>query len=144
MRKKRGAHAPSRNTAGPLHKPLFGGSRLRSTTRRSEHARARVPPKPVAWFPLRTHGSVDFSFKLSWLEPNAMPDTELPCIRGIPMLRRMKKLSVLPLIVSLALSALTVSAENTATQPVPRDAKWVERHEGFVAQAKQGGIDVLF
>ncbi len=73
-----------------------------------------------------------------------MPDTELPCIRGILMLHRMKKISVLPLIVSLALSALTVSAENTATQPVPRDAKWVERHEGFVAQAKQGDIEVLF
>ena len=60
------------------------------------------------------------------------------------MLRRMKKFSVLPLIVSLAISALTVSAENTATQPVPRDAKWVERHEGFVAEAKKGGIEVLF
>ena len=35
-------------------------------------------------------------------------------------------------------------AENTATNPVPRDAKWVARHEGFVSQAKQGGIDVLF
>lgn len=35
-------------------------------------------------------------------------------------------------------------AENTAINPVPRDAKWVARHEGFVKQAKEGGIDVLF
>jgi lysophospholipase L1-like esterase len=33
---------------------------------------------------------------------------------------------------------------NTATNPVPRDPNWVKRHEGFVAQAKQGGIDILF
>lgn len=39
---------------------------------------------------------------------------------------------------------LSALAENTATNPVPRDAKWVARHEGFVKQAKQGGIDVLF
>jgi lysophospholipase L1-like esterase len=31
--------------------------------------------------------------------------------------------------------------ENTATKPVPKDTK---RHEGFVAQAKKGGIDLLF
>jgi lysophospholipase L1-like esterase len=34
--------------------------------------------------------------------------------------------------------------ENTATNPVPRDPAWVKRHEGFVAQAKSGGIDLLF
>jgi lysophospholipase L1-like esterase len=33
---------------------------------------------------------------------------------------------------------------NTASNPVPRDPNWVKRHEGFVAQAKQGGIDILF
>jgi len=60
------------------------------------------------------------------------------------MLGRMKKLFVLPVIVSIALTALTVWGENTAIEPAPRDAKWVERHEGFVAQAKQGGIEVLF
>jgi lysophospholipase L1-like esterase len=27
---------------------------------------------------------------------------------------------------------------------VPRDPKWVARHEGFVQEAKQGGIDILF
>jgi lysophospholipase L1-like esterase len=34
--------------------------------------------------------------------------------------------------------------ENTATNPVPLGANWVRRHEGFVAQAKSGGIDILF
>jgi lysophospholipase L1-like esterase len=33
---------------------------------------------------------------------------------------------------------------NTATNPVPLGAGWIRRHEGFVAQAKQGGIDILF
>jgi uncharacterized Zn-binding protein involved in type VI secretion len=33
---------------------------------------------------------------------------------------------------------------NAATNPVPLGAGWVARHEGFVAQAKQGGIDILF
>jgi len=56
----------------------------------------------------------------------------------------MKKFSVLPVIVSLAISVLTVWAENTAIQPAPRDAKWVERHEGFVAEAKKGGMEILF
>jgi lysophospholipase L1-like esterase len=36
------------------------------------------------------------------------------------------------------------AVSNAATNPVPRDAGWVKRHEGFVAQAKQGGIDILF
>jgi lysophospholipase L1-like esterase len=35
-------------------------------------------------------------------------------------------------------------AGNTAIKPVPRDAGWLKRHEGFVAQAKEGGIEVLF
>lgn len=30
-----------------------------------------------------------------------------------------------------------------ATTPSPRDAKWVMRHEGFVAEAKKGGVDVV-
>jgi len=28
--------------------------------------------------------------------------------------------------------------------PVPRDTNWVKRHEGFVARAKQGNVDILF
>jgi lysophospholipase L1-like esterase len=35
-------------------------------------------------------------------------------------------------------------ASNTATNPVPLGARWIARHENFVAQAKQGGIDILF
>jgi lysophospholipase L1-like esterase len=34
--------------------------------------------------------------------------------------------------------------QNTATNPVPLGAGWVARHEGFVAEAKRGGIDILF
>lgn len=33
---------------------------------------------------------------------------------------------------------------NTALDPQPRDEKWVARHEGFVAEGKQGNIAVLF
>src|SRR5437867_7105590 len=36
------------------------------------------------------------------------------------------------------------AVENTATQPVPRDAGWLKRHEKFVEIAKRGGVDVLF
>jgi lysophospholipase L1-like esterase len=53
----------------------------------------------------------------------------------------------LSLVVACALAALlapSARAENTATNPVPRDAKWIARHEGFVKQAQQGGIDLLF
>ena len=34
--------------------------------------------------------------------------------------------------------------DNTAAKPVPRDEKWTKRHDGFVAMAKKGGIDLLF
>jgi lysophospholipase L1-like esterase len=40
--------------------------------------------------------------------------------------------------------AVTQTAVNTAIVPVPREAKWVTRHEGFVQEAKQGGVDILF
>jgi lysophospholipase L1-like esterase len=42
--------------------------------------------------------------------------------------------------------ALTSLAENTAMIPVPRDfpTNWMSRHEAYVAQAKKGGIDLLF
>ncbi len=40
--------------------------------------------------------------------------------------------------------ALRDPAKNAAVKPVPRDANWVKRHDGFVALAKQGGVDVLF
>jgi lysophospholipase L1-like esterase len=34
--------------------------------------------------------------------------------------------------------------ENTATNPVPRDSRWVKRHESFVQEAQKGGVDILF
>lgn len=40
--------------------------------------------------------------------------------------------------------ALLDPAKNSAIRPEPRDAKWMKRHEGFVAEARKGGIDVLF
>jgi lysophospholipase L1-like esterase len=44
----------------------------------------------------------------------------------------------------LLVPALHAAGTNTAIQPVPRDANWVKRHEGFVEIAKKGGVDVLF
>ena len=46
-------------------------------------------------------------------------------------------------LLSLA-ATLTLFAENTATNPVPRDARWMRRHDGFVEQAKKGDINLLF
>jgi lysophospholipase L1-like esterase len=34
--------------------------------------------------------------------------------------------------------------ESTAVKPVPRDKGWEKRHDGFVAMAKKGDIDLLF
>src|SRR5258707_13373044 len=51
------------------------------------------------------------------------------------------------LTVLLSLLTSSVLAENPAIIPVTRAAtvtNWISRHEGFVAQAKQGGIDILF
>ena len=41
-------------------------------------------------------------------------------------------------------AVLVQAAGNAATNPVPRDPKWVARHEGFVLEAQKGGIDILF
>lgn len=57
---------------------------------------------------------------------------------NIPALPRVLMLSALAMLFSAPLAA------NTATQPVPRDEKWVARHDGFVQIAKAGGVDVLF
>ncbi|MBI5774299.1 MAG: GDSL family lipase [Verrucomicrobia bacterium] len=40
--------------------------------------------------------------------------------------------------------AAPLSAGNTAIEPTPREGGWMKRHEGFAAEAKKGGIDVLF
>lgn len=48
-----------------------------------------------------------------------------------------------PFFIPLLLLA-SVAFANTAIEPAPRDEKWVGRHEGFVALAQKGGIDLLF
>lgn len=35
-------------------------------------------------------------------------------------------------------------APESATEPRPRDANWLKRHEGFVAIARKGDVDLLF
>jgi lysophospholipase L1-like esterase len=47
-------------------------------------------------------------------------------------------------LIGFVLLLAAVAYANTAIEPVPRDDRWVERHEGFVAEAQKGGIDVLF
>ena len=44
------------------------------------------------------------------------------------------------------LFALSAAAQNTALIPTPRDfpTNWLDRHAEYVAQAKQGGVDILF
>ncbi len=54
------------------------------------------------------------------------------------------KLPRLALAFSIALASATLALAHPAIEPAPRDANWVKRHEGFVAIAKQGGVDVLF
>ena len=50
----------------------------------------------------------------------------------------------LMLALGLASAAQGGDKKNPATTPAPRDAGWVKRHEGFVAIAKKGDVDVLF
>lgn len=54
----------------------------------------------------------------------------------------MKLLRYLPLLSLLAPAGL--AAANTAIEPVPKDGRWMQRHEQFVARAAEGDIDVLF
>ncbi len=42
------------------------------------------------------------------------------------------------------LAGAELHAQNIATNPAAGDTKWLKRHEGFVEQTKQGGIDLLF
>jgi lysophospholipase L1-like esterase len=53
-------------------------------------------------------------------------------------------LFAVPLILATILGAQTADKQNSAIVPVPRDAMWVARHEGFVTIAKKGGVDLLF
>ncbi len=45
---------------------------------------------------------------------------------------------------TLCCAASTLRSENSATQAEPRDEKWLKQHEAYVAEAKKGGIDLLF
>ena len=40
--------------------------------------------------------------------------------------------------------AAAAAVVNTATNPAPRDAAWVQRHDEFVKIARAGGVDLLF
>jgi lysophospholipase L1-like esterase len=44
----------------------------------------------------------------------------------------------------VATSGAGEKKEHSAVKPVPRDAKWVQRHEAFVGIAKKGNVEVLF
>ena len=48
------------------------------------------------------------------------------------------------LVLAFVLGVRADDKPNSAIVPVPRDAKWVTRHDGFVEIAKQGGVDLLF
>ena len=60
----------------------------------------------------------------------------------------MKQTAFFLSLIALASATATFAADaplvNSATNPVPRDPKWVERHEGFVQRAKKGDVDILF
>lgn len=61
------------------------------------------------------------------------------------MPRRAAVLSCVLLALWAAVPSVASAAQNTAVEPVPqRGQAWLNRHEGFVAEAKRGGIDVLF
>lgn len=60
--------------------------------------------------------------------------------RRLPLLPR-----VILGILGLGLLPSAVAAQNTAIEPTPqRGQAWLNRHEGFLAEAKRGGIDLLF
>jgi lysophospholipase L1-like esterase len=54
-----------------------------------------------------------------------------------------RSLFAVPLIFAIVLCAQTTNKQNSAIVPVPR-GDWIERHNGFVAIAKNGGVDLLF
>ena len=56
----------------------------------------------------------------------------------------MKRILQLALAASCLLMAAPARAQNTATNPVPRDAHWMQRHEDFLKIARRGNIDLLF
>ena len=59
-------------------------------------------------------------------------------------MRPIRSLLFATALLGVLLPAAFAQETNTAIVPEPRDAKWVARHEGFVQEAKKGGIDILF
>jgi lysophospholipase L1-like esterase len=50
------------------------------------------------------------------------------------------------LLACVAFCSVSALAQNTALIPAPRDfpTNWLSRHEGYVAEAKKSGVDLLF
>jgi lysophospholipase L1-like esterase len=64
-----------------------------------------------------------------------------------PMLRHLLGPALAPCLLILAGlpgQADDKKPDHAAVKPVPRDDKWVKRHEGFVDIAKKGNVDVVF
>ena len=59
---------------------------------------------------------------------------------------RLNQLALCVLLTLSALLSLPALAQNTALIPAPRNfpTNWLARHEGYVAEAKKGGVKVLF
>src|SRR5262249_40068621 len=59
---------------------------------------------------------------------------------------RMKRSPSIHTLILLCLVATPAFADSTATTPAPRTnpKNWMARHDGFVAEAQRGGIDLLF
>jgi len=50
---------------------------------------------------------------------------------------------VSPTVPSLAVN-INRAVPNAATNPVPRDSNWIKRHDRFVQEAQEGGINIVF
>jgi lysophospholipase L1-like esterase len=62
----------------------------------------------------------------------------------MPMNLRMLLCGVAVVAVGLLSARADDKKESTAAKPAPRDKNWEKRHDGFVAVAKKGGVDLLF
>jgi lysophospholipase L1-like esterase len=59
-------------------------------------------------------------------------------------MRHMQMIGVAVNMIVLVFTAPMAAQENPTTKPVPREAGWIKRHEGFNEIAKKGGVDLLF
>ena len=51
---------------------------------------------------------------------------------------------VLGLLLGIGGPVAAQDKEHAAIKPVPKEGNWTKRHEGFLAEAKKGGIDIVF